>query len=633
MTRSIQKLLIANRGEIATRIARSAHARGISTVAVFSEADRHALHTEACDQAVFIGPSEASESYLNIPAILEAAARVGADAIHPGYGFLSENADFAHAVLDAGLVWVGPPPESIAVMGSKTSARDVVEKAGVPVVPGTHDLKKIPALGFPVLIKAVAGGGGRGMRVVENADSLDEALKSAAREAQSAFGNSALFAERYIQNGRHIEIQIAGDEAGRVVHLYERECSIQRRHQKVIEEAPSPILSAELREKMGTAAIQAAKSVGYTGVGTVEFLVSGEEFFFLEMNTRLQVEHAVTEAITNIDLVELQLAVAEGHPVDEPPPMDGAAIEVRLYAEDPCENYIPQTGTLLRFSLEEMDGIRIDTGVAEGSEVSMHYDPMMAKIIAHGRDREEARLRMIRSLERLCILGIKTNQSQLLAILRSEDFMSGNVHTGWLSSQSIDAVEPPNKAAIAALCHSLQHKRSILPNVAHGWRNSRFRPGRFQAGATELGWTPSTTGWKVQCGDKEHLVRYTASIDGGVLECDGVQELVQIAETERGYWVWFSEAASFLPKVPRFPEQDASVASGDCVASTPGKIIQIAVSLGQEVTIGDALLTLEAMKMEQTICAPLQGTVSQIHVEIGDNVSAGALLVEIEEES
>lgn len=630
MSQNIQRLLIANRGEIAVRIAKTAHAMGISTVAVFSEADRDALHTQVCDVAVCIGAAPPSESYLNIPAILEAARRTQADAIHPGYGFLSENSGFAQAVLDAGLTWVGPSPESIAIMGSKTAAREAVSSAGVPVVPGTHDLDAIESVGFPMLIKAVAGGGGRGMRLVEAAEDLESALDSAAREAESAFGDASLFAERYIREGRHIEIQILGDTHGQVIHLHERECSIQRRHQKVIEEAPSPVLSPEFREKMGAAAVRAAQAVHYVGAGTVEFLVAGEEFFFLEMNTRLQVEHPVTEAITGLDLVRQQLAIAQGASVPDPPEMDGAAIEVRLYAEDPAKGYAPQTGRVLAFSMEDMEGVRLDTGIAEGSDVGIHYDPMMAKIIAHAPSREEARRQLVRALERLCLLGVHSNQGQLLSILKHPDFAEAKVHTGWLNEQEIAVEQAPAKAATAALCHTLSKPRATLAAVTKGWRNSRFRPERFQVGEHELGWTPAEDAWTVFHGEVSHRVRYACDAAGAVLEIDGLRESVQVAETESGFWVWFSEAAHYLTKVARFPDRESTATTGDCHASTPGTVVSVSVQLGQTVETGDALLTLEAMKMEQTLYAPVSGTVSQIHVEAGDSVPAGALLVEIE---
>lgn len=626
----IQTLLIANRGEIAVRIARSAHAMGISTVAVFSDADRDALHTQVCDRAVHIGAAPPAESYLSIPAILKAAVRTGADAIHPGYGFLSENADFAQAVLEAGLIWVGPSPESIAIMGSKTAAREAVSRAGVPVVPGTHDVTQLDSVGFPLLIKAVAGGGGRGMRLVESAQEIEAALESARREAESAFGNASIFAERYIQNGRHIEIQVLGDAHGKVIHLHERECSIQRRHQKVIEEAPSPVLSAELREKMGAAAVRAAEAVNYVGAGTVEFLLAEEEFFFLEMNTRLQVEHPVTEAITGLDLVCHQLQIAQGASVPETPAIRGAAIEVRLYAEDPSENYAPQTGSILGLSMEDSEGIRLDTGIAEGSEVGIHYDPMMAKVISYGDTREEARKQLIRALQRLCLLGVRSNQTQLLSILRHNDFKEGHFHTGWLAHQEIPREKTPTKAAVAVLCHTLTQERSLLPSVAKGWRNSRFRPQRFSIGEHEIGWIPLSGAWRVLVDELEHTVRYQSGPSGSMLEIDGLRESVQVAETDSGYWVWFSEAAHFLAKVPRFPDRQATASTGDCHATTPGTVIQVAVQPDQSVEAGDPLLTLEAMKMEQTVCAPLSGVVSQIHVESGDSVPAGALLIEIE---
>ena len=625
--------MIANRGEIAVRIAETAHNMGIATVAVFSEADRGALHTLVCDESVCIGAPEPSASYLNIAALIAAAQKTGANAVHPGYGFLSERADFAQAVLDAGLIWVGPSPKAISTMGSKTQARAAVEAADVPVVPGTHDIESAASIGFPLLIKAVSGGGGRGMRLVHASEELEEAIRSASDEARSAFGDPSLFAERFIEKGRHVEIQVFGDQHGQVTALYERECSVQRRHQKVIEEAPSPVLDQALREQMQDAALRAAKSVDYVGAGTVEFLLSEDgSFYFLEMNTRLQVEHPVTEAITGLDLVRLQLEVAQGASLPAIPEACGASIEVRLYAEDASADNAPQTGRVLALSCEDQEGIRLDTGVAEGSEVSVHYDPMLAKLIAHGENREDARKKLCRALEKLCLLGVKTNQDYLLHILNEPDFISGDLHTSWLET-SVHLPDPvvPKEAAIAALCHQILKPKSLLPSIKKGWRNSHFDDRSIQIGSRQLRWRPAPEGWTVSTEGVEHSVTCHLQGDSLVLEVDGLRRMVQVKEDQDSFYVWVSGGAYTLTKHPRFADEDSSEETGDCQAPTPGKVTRVCVKPGDGVQSGDLLVVLEAMKMEHPICASINGTVTDICVEEGDQVSSGDLLVVLEE--
>ena len=440
----IEKVLVANRGEIAVRILRACRQLGLSTVAVVSEADRRGLAAQLADQVVEIGPAPARESYLRIEGILEAARATGADAVHPGYGFLAENAAFARACRDAGLVFVGPSPEVIDEMGVKTRARRRMEAAGVPVVPGAllegEDEEAWAAaadtVGYPLLVKAASGGGGKGMRAVRAADELADAIGAARREAASAFGDATVYLERLLERPRHVEVQILADTHGKVLHLGERDCSIQRRHQKVVEESPAPGLSDELRARIREAAVRAAEAVGYVGAGTVEMLLAESgEFFFLEMNTRLQVEHPVTELVTGIDLVEAQLRVAAGEPLaleQEDVRLRGHALEVRLYAEDPAQNFLPQTGHLHVFELPAGPGVRVDTGVVTGSEVTLHYDPMIAKICAWGQDREQARRRLVEALRETVVLGPTTNLEHLLAILRHRAFADGEVHTGFL---------------------------------------------------------------------------------------------------------------------------------------------------------------------------------------------------------
>jgi len=484
MARKITKVLIANRGEIVVRIAATLRAMGIGTVAVYSDADRDALHVRACDEAVHVGPAPARESYLRVDAILAAAKATGADAVHPGYGFLSENEAFAASVSAAGLVWIGPPPAAIRAMGSKIAARQTMEAAGVPVVPGVHDAGQgIEALvaaaeriGFPVLVKAAAGGGGKGMRSVWSPDELVEAIEGAQREAKASFGDGSVYLEKLLVKPRHVEIQIFGDQHGRVVHLGERECSIQRRHQKVIEESPSPVLTPELRAAMGAAAVKAGEAVGYVGAGTVELMLDERGgYYFLEMNTRLQVEHPVTECVTGLDLVRLQVRVAEGEPLPPTPELRGHAIEARLYAEDPTQGFIPQVGRLLRFRLPAMPGVRLDTGFSEGDEVTVHYDPMLAKLIAWGEDREHARLRLLAALGRWEVHGVVTNLEFLRMLVAHPSYAAGATHTGFIAEHWPDGVVavPPSDDALMALAVAEALGLGAAAQAAAGNREGR----------------------------------------------------------------------------------------------------------------------------------------------------------------
>jgi acetyl/propionyl-CoA carboxylase alpha subunit len=453
--RKISRLLVANRGEIAIRVIRACRAVGISPVAVHSEADAGARHVRLADASVLLGPAPARESYLVIPKILDAARATGCDAVHPGFGFLSENADFAQAVLDAGLVWVGPPPSAIRAMGLKIESRERMRAAGVPVVPGTHDLGDAAAVaqvGFPAVVKASAGGGGKGMRVVSRAEDLAGAVESCRREAGSAFGDATVYLERYLPHPRHIEVQVVGDAHGNVAAIGERECSLQRRHQKVIEESPSPVVSEELRARLTGAAVAAAKAVGYVNAGTVEFLLAPDgSFYFLEMNTRLQVEHPVTEEAWGVDLVALQLAVAEGAPLPALPASPGAhAIEARVYAEDADHGFLPQTGTVLVYREPSGPGIRVDSGIEEGSEISIHYDPMLAKVIARGATRDEARRRLAAALSEMVVLGVTTNLSYLRRVLENEAVIRADVDTAFLERAEIAKPRPPSDDAFRA---------------------------------------------------------------------------------------------------------------------------------------------------------------------------------------
>jgi len=483
----ITKVLIANRGEIAVRIATTLRAMGLGSVAVYSDADASAAHVRACDEAVHIGPPAPRESYLVVDKILAAARQTGADAIHPGYGFLSENAAFAQSVLDAGLVWIGPPPAAIIAMGSKIAARQTMEAANVPVVPGVHgagqdivDLAKAAdQIGFPVLVKAAAGGGGKGMRIVYERSEFAEAVELAQNEAASAFGDGTVYLEKLLIRPRHVEVQIFGDNHGNVVHLGERECSIQRRHQKVFEESPSPVLTPALRNRMGKAAVQAGRAVGYSGAGTVELMLDERgDYFFLEMNTRLQVEHPVTELVTGLDLVRLQIEVANGAslvdilgplPADDADglapavPFRGHAIEVRLYAEDPANNFMPSVGKLVRYRLPHQPGVRLDTGFSEGDEVSVHYDPMLAKLIAYGDTREHARNRLIGALSRWEVHGVTTNLELLLAIAAHPAYASGATHTGFIAEHWPDGFAAPPPSELAWIALAIDH---LVPGAA-----------------------------------------------------------------------------------------------------------------------------------------------------------------------
>jgi len=458
--RPFRKVLVANRGEIAVRVLTACRTAGVATVAVASEADVGSRHARLADELVVLGPAPARESYLDVGRVLEAARATGADAVHPGFGFLSENAGFARAVIDAGLVWIGPPPAAIEAMGLKVASRERMKAAGVPVVPGSHDLspEALAAVGLPLVVKASAGGGGKGMRVVRSAEELPSAIASCRSEAEAAFGDPTLYAERYLERPRHVEIQVFGDAHGRVVALGERECSLQRRHQKVVEESPSPAVTPALRSRMSEAAVAAAKAVGYVNAGTVEFLLAPDgSFFFLEMNTRLQVEHPVTEEAWGLDLVSLQLAVAAGEalPADLASAPVAHAIEARVYAEDPESGFLPQVGTVLAYEEPGGPGVRVDSGIEEGSEVSVHYDPMLAKVVARGRTREEARRRLVDALGRTVILGVATNVSWLRRLLETPEFVRGDLDTSLLARLELPPPPDPPAEVLAAAAHLL----------------------------------------------------------------------------------------------------------------------------------------------------------------------------------
>jgi 3-methylcrotonyl-CoA carboxylase alpha subunit len=619
----ITSLLIANRGEIACRIIRTARELGIRTVAVYSDADAKALHVREADEAVHIGPSEASQSYLVGEKIIAAAKETGAETIHPGYGFLSENADFAQAVLDAGLIWVGPKPDSIRAMGLKDAAKKLMDEAGVPTTPGylgeNQDEKRLAkeadAIGYPVLIKAVAGGGGKGMRKVDAPSDFADALTSCRREATASFGNDQVLLEKWITNPRHIEVQVFGDSHGNVVHLFERDCSLQRRHQKVIEEAPAPGMDEDTREAVCAAAVRAAKAVDYEGAGTIEFIADASEglradrIWFMEMNTRLQVEHPVTEEITGQDLVEWQLRVASGETLpckQDELSINGWAMEARLYAEDPTTGFLPSTGPLDRLTLHAH---RIETGVEQGDEVSPHYDPMIAKLVVHAQNRADAMTALAKSCEATQVWPVKTNAGFLARLLREPVFQSGDMTTGFIDTVQDKVTAKPvlsseGKAAAAGVIAARYAKMAYASAGPSGFR---------------LNGITCTT--------------FHASVDGedtGIAIPAERNKRAALMPLGSGDFVTFERG--FAYPVSRRPKGvgDGAASDGAILSPMPGKIIAVSVAQGAAVAKGDKLVTLEAMKMEHSLVAPFDGTVTELNVEEGGQVSEGTLLVQIE---
>ncbi len=640
----IDTLLVANRGEIACRVMRTAKAMGIRTVAVHSAIDAHARHVREADVAVNLGGAKPGESYLLIDKIIAAAKASGAQAIHPGYGFLSENAGFARACEQAGLIFLGPPASAIEAMGSKSAAKSLMEAAGVPLVPGYHGQAQdyetfreaAARIGYPVLLKAAAGGGGKGMKVAESEAQLAETLESAQREAQSAFGDSRMLVEKYVLKPRHVEIQVFADQHGNCLYLNERDCSIQRRHQKVVEEAPAPGLSPELRRAMGEAAVKAAQAIGYVGAGTVEFLLDERgDFFFMEMNTRLQVEHPVTEAITGLDLVAWQIRVARGEPLpitQQQVPLNGHAIEVRLYAEDPDHDFLPATGTLALYrEAGSGDGRRIDSGVAEGDSVSPFYDPMLGKLIAWGENREQARLRLLAMLDDTLVGGVKTNLAFLRRILAHPAFAACELDTGFIprhQQQLLPApVELPDTfwqlAADAWAQSETPLERDDDPHspwaARSGWRSG---------GAAEIE-------LHLSCQGENRKVRASnrACLQGEKLlaEIDGTrQRLRAIRRGDTLYLQWHGELHALTRFDPIAAAEASHVQHGGLSAPMNGSIVRVLVEPGQAVEAGTALVVLEAMKMEHSIRAPEAGTVKALYCREGEMVSEGAVLVEFE---
>ncbi len=674
----LSSVLIANRGEIAVRVMKTAKRLGLRTIAVYSEADANAMHVRMADEAYPIGPAAARESYLVIEKIIAVAREAHAEAIHPGYGFLSERAEFAEACEAAGIVFVGPPASAIRAMGLKDGAKALMQKAGVPVVPGYHGAMQEPKflkekayeIGYPVLIKAVAGGGGKGMKRVDKAVDFDEALASAQREAQGAFGDPRVLIEKYVLSPRHIEIQVFGDSHGNVVHLFERDCSLQRRHQKVIEEAPAPGMPQAMREAMGRAAVEAARAVGYVGAGTVEFIADGsaglqpDRFWFMEMNTRLQVEHPVTEAITGQDLVEWQLRVASGERLpllQENLAIEGHAVEARLYAEDPEKGFLPSTGTLHALEFGKAEGVRIDTGVEEGAEVSPYYDPMIAKIIAHGATRDEALDRLGQALAGTVVAGPRTNVRFLKALTEADGFREGDFDTGFIDRnvEALGAVPQPMdaKAAAVGALRLIQGELKRLDQVRADLRGSPWEP------ASGDGFLLSKSVWRR---------RWAVVVDGETQTAD-------VTWSQSGPAVVFGAGAPVSPATPMlsgfgqlfdfiyvgdrvsYPDEVKLVFADDRVfvirdgrqtevrafdpldvdldhldgggsvkAPMHGKVVQVFVEAGQSVTKGDRIAVIEAMKMEHTLVAPSDGTVTMVAVLAGEQVAEGAPVASIE---
>jgi propionyl-CoA carboxylase alpha chain len=654
-TRPIGKLLIANRSEIAARIMRSAHALGLATVAVYSDPDADAPYVTLADEAVRLPGAAPADTYLRGDLIMAAAAAAGADAVHPGYGFLSENAAFARTCADAGLTFVGPAPETIAAMGDKVTAKALMANAGVPVLPGmtvTNDGDLAAAaetVGFPLLVKAAFGGGGRGMRLVADPADLPAAVQSARSEAASAFGDGTVFLERFVTDPRHVEVQILGDEAGTVVHLFERECSIQRRYQKIVEESPSPAVDACLRAALAAAAVTAGQAIGYTGAGTVEFVLDRDgSFYFLEMNTRLQVEHPVTEEVTGLDLVELQLRIAEGEALPlqaREAQINGHAIEVRLYAEDVAAGFVPATGTLHRFAIPAAPGIRVETGFRDGSVVSPYYDAMLAKVIAHGRTRADAARRLARALERAEIHGVITNRDLLVAILREPAFLAGATDTGYLTRHDPAALAASaakataTHALAAALARQARHRAEapVLGTLPSGWRNVFSAPQRvtYTADGESYAVAYRITGSTIQAWVNDvalGLVVRAASPDRVDLEIDGTRRGYRIHQVGAEVYVDASDGSSALSEVPRFGDPEKVAPAGSLLAPMPGLVLRVLAEVGAVVTAGQPLLVLEAMKMEQTVSAPAHGVVAELRAKAGEQVTTGQVLAVLEAE-
>ncbi len=660
-----EKILIANRGEIAGRVMRTCRRLGVRTVAVYSDADRHALHTTLADEAVRLGPPAARDSYLKIDAVIDAARRTGARAIHPGYGFLSENADFAQACEAAGIVFIGPPAQAIRDMGSKSAAKQIMERAGVPLVPGYHGddqsdarlRREADRIGYPVLIKAVSGGGGKGMRRVDAGSEFADALQSARREGAAAFGDERVLVEKYIEHPRHIEVQVFADTHGAALHLFERDCSVQRRHQKVLEEAPAPGVDAALRQRMGQTAVEAALAIGYVGAGTVEFITdAGGTFYFMEMNTRLQVEHPVTEMITGQDLVEWQLRVADGQPLpcaQDGLTLHGHAFEARIYAEDAERDFLPATGTVAHLREPQAPGARIDSAVREGDEIGLHYDPMIAKLVCWGEDRATALQRLHDCLRRYQIAGVTTNLGFLARVAAQPDFAAGGVSTDFIDTHRDALFAPPPAAGQRVLAAACLHETLALE--ARSASRAATGPDPHSPWHAVDGWEPNAEAgleWRFREGDTEHAIVAFIDSDGWRLafadgtivsvrvwsagerdlriEADGFACDATVVAVGEERHVFVNGAHHVLvPVDPLAFDAEHATAEGSLTAPMPGTVIGIAVAAGDAVESGQTLVTLEAMKMEYTVTAPGCGVVESVLVAVGEQVADGAELLRL----
>lgn len=639
---SFDTVLVANRGEIAVRILKTLRSRGLRSVAVFSEADRHSLHVTLADQAVCLGADEALHSYLAIDKIISAARTTGAGAIHPGYGFLSENADFAEACSQAVLTFIGPSPEAIRAMGDKSRAKQVMVAAGVPCVPGYHgqeqsdEVLRLEAgkIGYPVMLKAAAGGGGKGMRLVNRAEEFEAGLQIARSEAKAAFGSDHMLIEKALVRPRHIEFQIFGDEQGNVIHLGERDCSVQRRHQKILEEAPAPSFPEDLRARMGKAAVTAAKAIGYVGAGTVEFLLDGaNDFYFLEMNTRLQVEHPVTELVTSTDLVDWQIRIAQGEALplaQSELAMKGSAIEARLYAESPRNDFMPSSGRILQVKFPDMEGVRIDAGVQDGSEVSTFYDPMLAKLIAHGSTRETARQRLISSLRGMTLFGLETNQTYLVDALEHPTFVHGQATTDFVETVELMRATPDVFPALAAGILYMSQASHTHPRLTR----PAFLELQIDGQVISTQIERRFDGLRVVVENKEYLFEDPAfdgkvwrATTGGIV-LSGTAMVIGTSEV----WLNFN-GQTLCARTAKAGGTNADHTQGQqhIVAPMHGRVLSVPVSAGTSVIAGTALVVLEAMKMQHTLKASTDGVLTTIHICEGDQVETGQVLVELDE--
>lgn len=645
----INKILIANRGEIACRIIKTCKNLGILTVAVYSDADKNALHVKQADEAVWIGESAPSASYLKMEKIIEVAKATQSDAIHPGYGFLAENATFAQLCLENQIIFVGPNPNAIQLMGSKKEAKELVSRYQVPTIPGYNGSeqrneylqKEAEKIGFPLLIKAAAGGGGKGMRIVKHIGEFQEALNAAKREALAAFGDDTILLEKYFESSRHIEVQIFGDKHGNIIHFFERECSIQRRYQKIIEEAPSPALTPELREKITQAAINAAKAIQYDNAGTVEFLLDNDNnFYFLEINTRIQVEHPVTELITNTDLIALQIHVASGGVLpSQPSKFEGHALECRIYAEDPYQDFLPRNGKLLDFQIPEL--VRVDTGVTKGDTITIYYDPMVAKVISFGKTREEAIRKMTYALKNSHVQGLTTNQGYLIQVLEHPQFLKANLSTSFVKQYQKDLVPKfeENLFLIAALIFQSLNTPLLLPFLPRGWRNNFYQMSyenfkiHDKLFKVEYQWINNNS-LKVKIADNEWSISNVQLLESKlVFFINDKKFSCQVQATEKGFEVSSNGINLFIEWIDKLPNSTQQEDKNSYVSQMPGEVLKVLVNPGDIVEEGAPLLVLISMKMENTIYAHSKGRVKEIYVSENSFVEAKTQLLQIESQN